>query len=189
MAKGTSNRDEAKARMEMANAKITTYTANQNTLEDDIATLHSEIADLKRGVLEGEELTAEDQAALERTENMSEDAIESVKLALGLLEKFYNKAGLLQTGKYVPPGADREGNTLDDMAPKVFGKKYRASQTESKGITGILQVVLDDFELIEKHTKDEEARSKAAWEALRDPLTGDVFLKEKEIEKKEAKVS
>jgi len=189
MAKGTSDRDEAMARIEMANAKITTFTANQNTLEDDIATLSNDIADLKKGVLEGEELTAEDQAALERTENMSEDAIESVKLALSLLEQFYNKAGLLQTGKYVPPGADRDGNTLDDMAPKVFEKKYYAAQTESKGITGILQVVLNDFERVKKNTLAEEARVAAAWVALRDPLTGDIFLKQKEIKNKEVKIS
>jgi len=188
MAKGLSDRDEANARIEMANAKITTLTANQNTLEDDIATLRSDIAELKKGVLEGTEMQAEDQAALKRIENMSEDAIASVKLALSLLEKFYNKA-FLQTQKYVPPGADREGNTLDGLAPKVFENKYHAAQTESKGITGILQVVMDDFQRIEDKTKRDEATVAAAWIALKDPLTGDIFLKEKEIEQKTAKVS
>jgi len=188
MSKAVSDRDTAKANIEMANAKITTFTANQVSLEDDIRTLQSDIADLKKGVLESTELQAEDQAALKAVENMSEEAIESVKMALNLLQKFYSKA-FLQTDKYVPAGADRHGNNLESSAPKVFENKYHASQQESKGIMGILNVILSDFERIEKKSVADEENSEAAFEKLKDPLMADISLKEKEIKKKDGEVS
>jgi DNA repair exonuclease SbcCD ATPase subunit len=188
MKKAISHRDEAMAQIEMANAKITTYTANQNTLEDDIRTLHKGISELKKGVYEATENNAEEQAALERVENMSADAINSVKMALNLLKKFYSNA-LLQTNKYVPPGADRDGNTLDGMAPEVFERDYHASQQESKGIMGILNIIVTDFERVKAKALADEAYVKAAFIKLKNPLTGDIALKEKEIKRKTAKVS
>lgn len=188
MKKAISDRDEASARIEMANAKITSFTAKQASLEDDIANLNEGIAELKKGVYESTQLQAEDQARLAKVENMSEDAIDSVKQALSLLNKFYSNA-FLQSEKYVPPNADRDGNTMDAMAPKVFEKKYHAAQQESQGIIGILSVIVSDFERIKQKTIENEASSKAQFEKLLDADSGDIALKQKEIKKKEAQVS
>merc|ERR1719183_158561 len=96
---------------------------------------------------------------------MSDEAIESVKRALDILQKFYSNA-LLQTGKYTPPNADRHGNVMGDMAPKVFEKKYHASQKESQGIIGVLEVILSDFERTEKKAESDEKSSKASFEKI-----------------------
>merc|ERR1712224_794634 len=145
MAKAISDRDEA-------NAKIEMLTSKQNSLEDEINTLNGQIAELKKALLEATELRAEDKAENEKTIAMSEEGAEAVKLALGILNDFYKNA-FVQTGKYVPPLSDRDGNTVGDLAPEVFDDKYHGSQAESKGIVGILEVILSDFERQNKQTK------------------------------------
>merc|ERR1712060_389679 len=94
---------------------------------------------------------------------MTAEAISAVKSALKILGDFYGNA-LVQTGKYVPPDSDREGNTVGDLAPEVFTADYHGAQAESKGILGILEVILSDFERTESKTKEEETLSKEAFE-------------------------
>merc|ERR1712230_181869 len=110
------------------------------------------VAGLQKGLLEETELRNEEKAELANVDKMSDEAIESVKRALAVLQNFYSNA-FLQTGKYTPPNADRDGNVMGDMAPKVFEKEYHASQKESKGIIGILEVILSDFERTEAKTE------------------------------------
>merc|ERR1719506_2020925 len=90
---------------------------------------------------------------------MSSEGADSVKLALGILKGFY-EGQFVQTGKYTPPNADRDGNTVGDLAPEFAGDKYGGAQAESKGIVGILEVILSDFErTIKKTTSDEKSAS------------------------------
>jgi predicted nucleic acid-binding Zn-ribbon protein len=188
MMKAVNKRDKANSQIEVANAKITTLTAKKNALEDEIDTLNGEIAELKKALLEATELRAEDKAENEKTISMSEDGAESVKLALGLLKDFYNNA-FVQTGKYVPPNSDRDGNTVGDLAPEVFDSKYGGAQAESKGIVGILEVILSDFERTTKQTKSDEKDSKEAFETFEKDTNDDVDKKEKRIKEAEGELS
>merc|ERR1719331_3100282 len=188
MMKAVNKRDKANSQIEVANAKITTLTAKKNALEDEIDTLNGEIAELKKALLEATELRAEDKAENEKTISMSEDGAESVKLALGLLKDFYNNA-FVQTGKYVPPNSDRDGNTVGDLAPEVFDNKYGGAQAESKGIVGILEVILSDFERTQKKGESDEKESKEAFELLEKETKGTVKGKEKKIEKLEDQIA
>merc|ERR1719313_2891353 len=163
MTKAINGRDEAQGKIEVAEAKITTLTAKKEDLTSDINTLQKEIAELQKALLEATELRNEDKAEHTKTISMSEEGIESVKLALNLLKEFYNKAALAQMGKYTPPNSDRSGNTVGDLAPEVFDSNYKGAQSESKGIVGILEVILSDFERSKKQTESDEKESKAAY--------------------------
>lgn len=68
----------------------------------------------------------------------------AVELALSILKQFYENA-FIQTG-YTPPNADREGLTVADRAPDTFSGTYHGNQDASKGIIGLLDVILSDFE-------------------------------------------
>jgi len=188
MAKAIAGRDDAKAKIEMATAKVTTLTAKQGELEDDISTLQKDIAALNKGLLEATELRNDEKADNAKTIHMSDEAIESVKSALELLKGFYNNA-LLQTHKYTPPKSDRDGNTVGDLAPAVFDDKYRGSQSESKGILGILEVILSDFERTNKKTKSDESESQTAFEKLEKETKDDVTKKAKEVKRKQGEVA
>merc|ERR1719324_774349 len=188
MMKAVNKRDKANSQIEVANAKITTQTAKKNALEDEIDTLNGEIAELKKALLEATELRNEDKAENEKTISMSEDGAESVKLALGLLQDFYKNA-FVQTGKYVPPNSDRDGNTVGDLAPEVFDSKYHGAQAESKGIVGILEVILSDFERTDKKTTKEEKEEQEAFEEFEKDTNDDIDTKEKKIKKNEGEVA
>jgi len=189
MKKAITDRDEANAKIEVAQAQITTLTAQKNGLENDISTLQKDIAELNKGLLEATELRNEDKAENTKTISMSKEGAEAVKMALGLLQEFYNKAALAQTGKYVPPKADRNGNTVGDLAPEAFDSNYRGSQAESKGIVGILEVILSDFERTEKKTTDEEKDSQEAFDTLEKDTKDDVKKKQESIKTKEGELA
>merc|ERR1719440_2457797 len=73
MAKAIKDRDEAAAKIEAANAKITTETARKNLLEDEIDKLNKEVAELKKALLEATELRAEEKAENEKTVKMAKE--------------------------------------------------------------------------------------------------------------------
>jgi len=188
MAKATGDRDEANAKIEAATAKITSLTAKQNSLEDEINTLNGQIAELKKALLEATELRADDKAENTKTMDMSEAGAESVKIALGILREFYSNA-FVQTGKYVPPKSDRDGNTVGDLAPEVFDSSYHGAQSESKGIVGILEVILSDFNRQNSQSNKEEKESKKAFEQFESETNADVSKKEKRIKKADTEVA
>jgi len=188
MAKAIGDRDKANADIEVANAKITTNTARKNGLEDEINTLTSQIAELKKELLEATELRNEDKADNEEGIRMSQEGADAVKLALGTLKGFYDNA-FVQTGKYVPPNSDRDGNTVGDLAPEWGGDKYSGAQAESKGIVGILEVILSDFERQNSKTKSEEKDSESAFDKLEKDTNGDVGTKNKRIEKAQGELA
>jgi len=188
MAAAIADRDEANARIEVANAKITTLTATKNSLEDEIDTLNKDIASLKKALLEATELRAEDKAENDKTIQMSDEGAKAVESALEILKQFYESA-FVQTGKYVPPNSDREGNTVGDLAPEVFDSKYSGSQSESKGIIGILEVILSDFERTTKKTTQDDKDSQEAFEAFEKDTNDSVDKKKKRIEGAEGELS
>jgi len=189
MKQAIGDRDQANAEIEVANAKITTLTAKKNSLNDEIDTLNGNIAELKKALLEATELRETDKAENSKTVSMSEDGAESVKLALGLLQDFYKNAFVQSGSKYTPPKADRDGNTVGDLAPEAFGTTYHGAQAESKGIVGILEVILSDFQRTTKTAAKEEKESKEAFEKFEGETNDDVDKKEKRIGKAEGEVA
>ena len=112
-----------------------------------------------------------------------------MELAINILEQFYDNA-FVQTGKYVPPNADREGLTVADRAPETFSNDdYSGKQGESKGIIGLLDVILSDFERTIETTQDEEENAQSAYNTFEADTKNDNGDKDAEITTKENRVS
>merc|ERR1711957_520011 len=113
-----------------------------------------------------------------------------VELALKLLNDFYKKAGgdFLQTS-YVPPNADRSGQTFGDQAPEVFGSEYEGKQTASKGIVGLLEVILSDFDRTVSKTTEDEGFAQEEFEAYEDDTKKDVSAKSESKDSKEDRIT
>merc|ERR1712224_991908 len=117
--------------------------------------LNQEIEDLKKAIAENlkalneaTELRNSEKADNEATISTAEEGKTAVELAINILKEFYDNA-FIQTGKYVPPNADRSGKTVADRAPEVFSGSYHGSQGASNGI-------LSDFERTIDTTEDAE---------------------------------
>jgi len=182
MAKAIADRDQANSQIEVANAKITTNTARKNDLEDEINTLNSQIAELKKALLEATELRNEEKTENAETMTMSQEGADAVTRALSVLKGFYDSA-LVQQAKYTPPKADKDGNTVGDLAPESFDSKYHGSQSESKGIVGILEVILSDFQRTNKKAEKDDTDSEAAFNTFEKETNTDVGTKKTRIGK------
>merc|ERR1712100_176040 len=99
-------------------------------LVEEIEVLGNEIADLRKGLFEATELRNEEKADNTKTIGDSEAGLKAVKDAIAVLKDFYDNA-FIQTG-FVPAGADRDGNTVADLAPAGQEGEYHGNQDAAK---------------------------------------------------------
>jgi len=187
MKSALTKRDKAKARIELANGKITTLTANKDAMNDEIKDLTEQIASLKTALNEATELREAEKEENTVTIETAKEGQAAVELALSILKQFYENA-FLQTG-YTPPNADREGLTVADRAPETFSGTYHGNQDASKGIIGLLDVILSDFERTVSTTEEEEKTAQGAFDVFESDIKADNAAKEKEIKTKEGEVA
>merc|ERR1719401_3021107 len=141
-----------------------------------------------KALLEATELRAEEKAENEKTIAMATEGKDAVKLALDILGDFYNNA-FVQTRKYVPPDSDRDGNTVGDLAPEAFDKKYHGAQAEAGGIVGILEVILSDFERTISKTTTDEDDCQAAFDEFEKETNDDIKEKNDRIKEAEGELA
>jgi len=184
MKEAISDRDDANGEIEKTNAEKTRKEAKQKTTVEEIAQLSEDIAGLKKLLMEATELRQKEEEDNKETLETAKDGKASVSLALKVLSEFYKAAG----GKfiqYVPPNSDREGNTVGDKAPEIFDEEYRGDQSSSKGIIGLLEVILSDFERTIDKVTEEEKLSADAFDKLKKDTEKSIDEKKKSQKEKE----
>jgi len=157
-----------------------------------IAELEAGIADNMKGLKEAGELREEEKARNQLTISMSEEGKKSVEFALTVLKEFYEKAdkAFIQKGLYTPPNAGRDGNTVGDLAPKTsFSGKYGGNQDAAKGILGILEVIVSDFQRTKDQVEKDEAESEKKYQEYKKDTEADNEAKNKEVKTAEKKVA
>merc|ERR1719262_1930599 len=188
MAAAISDRDTGNAQIEEAMATISKLTAEKEQLNQEIEDLKKAIAENLKALNEATELRNSEKADNEATIETAKEGKTAVELAINILKEFYDNA-FIQTGKYVPPNADREGLTVADRAPEVFSGDYHGSQGASKGILGLLDVILSDFERTIDTTEDSEDTAAASFGTFEADTKTDNEDKEDEIDTKEGRIS
>jgi len=164
MAEATARRDKANAEIEVAVATISKLTNEKAQLESDIQDLKQAIADNLKALNEATELRESEKEENTATIETAAEGQAAVELALSILNQFYENA-FIQTG-YVPPNSDREGLTVADRAPEVFSGDYHGNQDASKGIIGLLDVILSDFVRTKTTTEQEEKNCSGSFRGL-----------------------
>jgi len=188
MAAAISDRDTGNAQIEEAMATISKLTAEKDQLNQEIEDLKKAIADNLKALNEATELRNSEKADNEATISTADEGKTAVELAINILKEFYDNA-FIQTGKYVPPNADRSGKTVADRAPEVFSGDYRGSQGASKGILGLLDVILSDFDRTISATEDSEETAQASFDTFESDTKADNEDKEGQIDTKEGRIS
>merc|ERR1719387_2228590 len=184
MEKATTARDDAKAGIEEQTAIIDKKKTEIADLVAEIDDLSNQIAELRKALFEAEQLRAEEKADNEKTLEMANDGKDSIEQAIKVLKEFYGEE-LIQTS-FVPAGADRDGNTVKDLAPDTgFDGEYGGNQKAAEGIFGFLEVILADFKrTIEEVTKAEEDAA-AKHEEYKTETEADIEAKSTEKKEKE----
>jgi len=181
MTKAITRRDEEQSGIESKNAEINSLTAKIQELTEEVATLSKQISENKKALNEATELREEEKAENEKTLAESDVGKTAVEQAITVLKGFYEGAALVQ---YTPPNADRSGKTVSDLAPAFANEEYSGSQDSSKGIVGMLEVILSDFDRTIKQVTDDEESAQSEFESFKETNEADTATKEASVEKK-----
>lgn len=184
LSSAVSKRDSEELKVENYKATINVKESEKTQLKEDIAELSKQIAANRKALLEATTLREEEQTENARTVTDAGAGKEAVQLALTTLETFYTE--FLQ---YVPPNSDRDGLTVGDRAPEVFDSEYNGAQEASKGIIGMLQVILSDFDRTNTTVTTEESRAAGAFDTFKSTNEGDTSIKEGSVTTKEGEIT
>jgi chromosome segregation ATPase len=180
MAKATTARDKAIGQVETLTATIDELESAIAKLTELIDELGTAIADLRKALFEETELRSSEKADNTKTIGDSEAGLEAVKGAIQVLKDFYESAFT----QFVPAGADRDGNTVKDLAPAGQEGTYHGNQDAAKGIFGMLEVIQSDFERTVDKTTEEEDKAQEEFDAFEKETKQN--LEDKAAEKKQA---
>ena len=75
------------------------------------------------------------------------------------------------------------------MAPDTFSGEYHGNQAASKGIIGLLEVILSDFERTIETTDEKEEEAQSEFDAFKEETEADNKAKQDDIDEKEGKIS
>merc|ERR1719379_2095738 len=187
MEKSTSKRDENIGLMEGDLAAKSTAEAKIAKLNEEIATLMSEVAELTKALNEATELRGKEKAENLKTLADATAGLAGVTKAMKILKDFYDNA-LIQTS-YKPPKGDASGMTVGDLAPDSFSGDFSGNQDAATGIIGQLDVIKSDFEGTIDATKSAEDEAESEFDAFKTETESDIETKEGDISTKEGEVS
>merc|ERR1719161_2343092 len=189
MVAAINDRDDATAAIEKHTAKISSIETKLRVLADEIKVLGEQISELYKALNEATELREAEKAINMKTIADAQAGMGSTKFALSVLEDFYNSALLQRSGRYTPPNADRDGNTVGDLAPDQLEGEYHGKQEESKGIIGLLEIIVSDFQRTIETTTAAEKTAQKEFEDFKEKTEEDIGDKEKSKKSKEMKVA
>lgn len=181
LAKNIESRDDSMIEIGMESAQKSRNEQEHAAKVKKIIECSKKIADNQATLKEITDIRNSEKAEYERTKETAEEGKAGVEEALQLLSDFYgeNAPALVQ---YVPPNAGRDGENVGDKAPETFANEdYHGQQTASRGIIGILEVILSDFERTLKAEKDQEMFAQMDYEEEKADIEAEV--KELEDEK------
>lgn len=158
LAKAEHNRDHRYADTRKLASTIGKLESKHDTLVADIADLEEGIQELKD---EHEEMTYE-RFEIEKLDNrdqinLAKEGRTAVKEALDLLKNFYKQSAKAKVFLQASPVAE------DDPGVAHTGGAYKGNQAASKGIIGLLETILTDFEHTITTVTEEERQQAASY--------------------------
>merc|ERR1719453_2673011 len=136
IAEATEKKDDATAEVEKLTTKFDSATARSKTLNEEVATLQQELAELSRTQSEMDDLRAKEKAAYEKNQPEMEMGLKGVKLALKILNDYYATAAA-----------------------------HSSSEGAGSGIIGMLEVIESDFTKGLSELEAIESQAASAYEA------------------------
>merc|ERR1719277_100937 len=173
-------RENKAAEVESLTAESEKLAAESTRLVEEIASLSDTVAEMRGQQTEATKIRGEEKATNAQTVADAKEAQAAVEAATKVLRDYYTKAAdasLLQD----TAALGQEMTRAADAAP------YKGMQDESKGVFGMLEVILSDFARLAVETTDAEDAAQAAYDKYMAESTEDIAVKETEIKHKTAK--
>merc|ERR1719194_270966 len=149
MGKATHTRDSNMAKKMELNANLESLEATKAKLEEDIATLTTEISELNDSLTKQTKLRSDEKAENMDTLDKAKAGLAATKDAYDVLQTFYKKAA---KGKV----SLLQASPVDADAPAVHSGANKGNQQKAGGILAMLDVIISDFERTIKVTTETE---------------------------------
>jgi len=151
LGKATHTRDSNMDTIMELNAELEGLEATKAKLEEEIATLTTEIADLNDSLTKETKMRAAEKAENMDTLDKAKAGLAATKDAYDVLQAFYKKAAKGKVSLI-------QASPVDADAPAVHSGAYKGGQQKAGGILAMLDVIISDFErTIKVTTKAEKA--------------------------------
>jgi len=158
------------ARSDMLHSQIAQLTSELESLADQISELNLALKDAT-------EDRAAEKAANDKAISDAKEAIPAVRSALNVLKDFYAKAATATALVQQSPASD---------APGSWDKPYTGMSSSSKGVLGMLEVILADFVRLEQETTSSETEAQSAFDKFAGDSQADIDSKTATSKEKEA---
>jgi len=156
LGKSYEDRKNRLADVNKLDTEIEDLEAHQKALELEIEELEDALKTLRETLKENTKLRGEEKAENEETMKKAKEGAAAVGEALTILKDFYKSAAKEKLFLQV------SASPVDEDDPGAgFDSAYRGSQSSSKGILGLLEVIKTDYERTHRQT---EAAEKEAHE-------------------------
>merc|ERR1719194_187925 len=151
MGKATHTRDSNMAKIMELNANLESLEATKAKLEEDIATLTTEISELNDSLTKQTKLRSDEKAENMDTLDKAKAGLAATKDAYDVLQAFYKKAAKGKVSLI-------QASPVDADSPASPSGAYKGGQQKAGGILAMLDVIISDFErTIKVTTKSEKA--------------------------------
>jgi len=151
LGKATHTRDSNMDKIMELNAELEGLEATKAKLEEEIATLTTEIADLNESLTKETKMRADEKAENMDTLDKAKAGLAATKDAYDVLQAFYKKGAKGKVSLI-------QASPVDADAPASHSGAYKGGQQKAGGILAMLDVIISDFErTIKVTTKAEKA--------------------------------
>merc|ERR1719247_1329046 len=149
-------RDTKSSEVNRLTAQKEKLTAEIQLFMNEIAELEKELSEANASLKEATEQRTKEKAKNEEAIADAKEAIVAVRQALSVLQSFYAKAA--QATALVQDKHQARQSPADD-APASFTTPYKGMGGSSKGVLGMLEVILADFSRLQTETSSSEAEA------------------------------
>jgi len=151
LGKATHTRDSNMDKIMELNAELEGLEATKAKLEEEIATLTTEISDLNESLTKETKMRADEKAENMDTLDKAKAGLAATKDAYDVLQAFYKKGAKGKVSLI-------QASPVDADAPASHSGAYKGGQQKAGGILAMLDVIISDFErTIKVTTKAEKA--------------------------------
>jgi len=180
MSANKKTREEKTDEVEDLQAAADKINATIASLGEEVATLNTDITDMKKAVRQATAVRTKEKANNTAAIADAKAAQAAVAQAISVLQEFYAKAGqataLVQEGHQQP------------IPEAMDSKPYQGMGAESGGVLGMMEVIQSDFARLETETTSAESAAAAEYEEFMDDSNIDIASKEKDVEGKQDRI-
>jgi hypothetical protein len=167
-------RDTKSSEVNRLTAQKEKLTAEIQLLMNEIAELEKELSEAQASLKEATEQRKKEKAKNEEAIADAKEAIVAVRQALEVLQSFYAKAAQATA---LVQAHDKARQSPADDAPASFTTPYKGLGGSSKGVLGMLEVILADFTRLQAETSSSEAAAADSFEKFSSDTTSVIASK------------